>query len=71
MWYILDKGDDCNQMAETEAQRRAHQKYRSKQKQVAIAFKQDELYLFEFLEKQGNKTEYIKNLIKKSYESML
>ena len=56
-------------MAETEAQRRAHQKYRSKQKQVAIAFKQDELYLFDFLEKQGNKTEYIKNLIKKSYES--
>ena len=43
-------------MAETEAQRRAHQKYRSKQKQVAIAFKQDELYLFDFLEKRDPST---------------
>ena len=53
-------------MAETKAQRRAHQKYRSKQKQIAIAFKQDELYLFDLLEKQGNKTEYIKKKPRKT-----
>lgn len=55
-------------MAETEAQRRAHTKYRSKQKQVNVSFREDEHYLFDFLTLQGNKNEYIKHLIKLEYE---
>lgn len=57
-------------MAETAAQRQAHQRYRSGQKNLSIAFKADELYLFDYLEQQSmSKSDFIKNLIQQSYES--
>ena len=57
-------------MAETAAQRQAHQKYRSGQKNLSIAFKTDELYLFDYLERQSiSKSDFIKKLIQQSYES--
>lgn len=57
-------------MAETAAQRQAHQKYRSGQKNLSIAFKTDELYLFDYLGRQSiSKSDFIKKLIQQSYES--
>lgn len=57
-------------MAETAAQRQAHQRYRSGQKNLSIAFKPEEIYLFDYLEQQSmSKSDFIKNLIQQSYES--
>ncbi len=57
-------------MAETEAQRRAHKKYRAGQKNLSIAFKKEEQYLLNYISSQPvSKSDFVKKLIQKEYES--
>ena len=57
-------------MAETAAQRQAHQKYRSEQNNERVENKTNELSLFDYLERQSiSKSDFIKKLIQQSYES--
>lgn len=51
-------------MAVSEAQKRENEKYRKENvKQVAVRFYPSEIKLWEYLQKQANKSGYIKELI--------
>lgn len=53
----------------TDAQKRAKQKYQKKLKRVVVEFYPTEADLIEQIEKQTQKQTYIKNLIRKDLEN--
>ena len=53
----------------SEAQKKANKKYREKSKRILLEFYASELDLFNFVESQGKKQTYIKDLIRKDMKN--